>query len=124
MFGIKIIKDGEYNKMKNIYDTYQEYSEEKETEIRRLEKDCESLRQQLNDKMKEVNKLQDLNTRLKSQNNSLSMFKRDTLEAMANIDIAGFQFQYCTKKCKHCKNEQPDCKKYEFGKHQFCVIPK
>lgn len=124
MFGIKIIKDGEYNKMKNIYDTYQEYSEEKETEIRRLEKDCESLRQQLNDKMKEVNKLQDLNTRLKSQNNSLSMFKRDTLEAMANIDIAGFQFQYCTKKCKHCKNEKPDCKKYEFGKHQFCVIPK
>ena len=46
MFGFKIIREHEYKILMSIYDTYQEYSREKKTEIKKLESDCASLRQQ------------------------------------------------------------------------------
>jgi hypothetical protein len=72
----------------------------------------------------EVNKLQEQNNNYLREVKSLREFKRDTLEAMGQIDLAGFQLSYCTKKCKHCEHKQKDCKKYEFGTHQYCVIHK
>jgi len=124
MFGKIIISESEYIKMKEIYDTYKEYSEEKESEIKCLKSDLDSLRQQNSDLRKEINKLRDFNNRLKSQNKSLSEFRRDTLEAMGQVDLAGFRLSYCTKKCEHCTSKHTDCRKYKFGSHEYCVIPK
>jgi len=125
MFGIiKILWKSEYLEMKKIYDTYQEYSCEKEAEIKKLESDCASLREQNGNLRMEVNKLQEQNKNYLREVKSLREFKRDTLEAMGQIDLAGFQLSYCTKKCEHCKREQRDCKKYKFGNHEYCVIPK
>ena len=124
MFGIiKILWKSEYLEMKRIHDTYRGYSREKETEIKKLESDCASLREQNGNLRMEVNKLKEQNDYLREVK-SLREFKRDTLEAMGQIDIAGFRLSCCTKKCKHCEHEQKDCKKYKFGTHQYCVIPK
>ena len=125
MFGIiKILWKSEYLEMKKIYDTYQEYSSEKESEIERLESDLRSLREQNGNLRMEVNKLQEQNNNYLREVKSLREFRRDTLEAMGQIDLAGFRLSYCTKKCKNCEHEQKDCKKYEFGTHQYCVIHK
>jgi len=124
MFGIKIISEKAYDKMVQLVERHTRSHNATEDQIDQLKADCESLREQLNEKMKEVNKLREQNNNLQREAKSLREFKRDTLEAMGHIDLAGFQLQCCTKKCKHCENEQHDCKKYEFGKHQYCVIPK
>lgn len=124
MFGIKIISEREYNELKARIE-HQKKSVELTQNLYLKEKgDCESLREQLNDKMQEVNKLQERNGKLQRENKSLREFRRDTLEAMGQIDLAGFQLSYCTKKCDRCDNEQHDCQKYEFGSHHYCVIPK
>ena len=124
MFGIKVIKESEYNNLKEVAHRHYEAHKKEQAVYEQEKKDCESLRRQLNDKIKEVNKLREQNNNLQREVKSLREFKRDTLDAMGHIDLAGFQLQHCTKKCKHCENEQHDCKKYEFGKHQYCVIPK
>ena len=124
MFGFKIISEKEYARLLGRILELSGESSVKNEDVEKLKNDCESLRQQLNDKIKEVNKLREKNNNYLHEVKSLREFKRDTLDAMGHIDLAGFQLQYCTKKCKHCENEQHDCKKYEFGKHQYCVIPK
>ena len=124
MFGIKIISEKAYDKMVQLVERHTRSHKVTEDQIDQLKADCESLREQLNEKMKEVNKLREQNNNLQREAKSLREFKRDTLEAMGQIDLAGFQLSVCTKKCKHCENEGTDCKKYEFGKHQYCVIPK
>ena len=124
MFGIKIIKESEYNDLKEVANRHYEAHKKEQKVYKQAQKDCESLRHQLNDKMKENNKLHDQNNNYLREVKSLREFKRDTLEAMGQIDLAGFRLSYCTKKCKHCENEQQDCRKYQFGNHQYCVIPK
>jgi len=124
MFGIKIVSEREYRRLVKNDNEWSQEKSELTKELHQSVNDCESLREQLNEKMKEVNKLREQNNNLQREAKSLREFKRDTLEAMGHIDLAGFQLQCCTKKCKHCENEQHDCKKYEFGKHQYCVIPK
>ena len=124
MFGIKIISERDYYLMCSLTHDAKELDENRVRKINSLSEDCDSLRNQLNEKMKEVNKLREQNNNYLREVKSLREFKRDTLEAMGHIDLAGFQLQHCTKKCKHCENEQHECKKYEFGKHQYCVIPK
>lgn len=124
MFGIKIISKSEYMELKQVATRHYEAHQKERAVYDTIVKDCESLREQLNEKIKEVFKLRDQNNNYLREVKSLREFRRDTLEAMRQIDLAGFQLSYCTKKCKHCEHEQKDCKKYEFGKHQYCVIPK
>jgi chromosome segregation ATPase len=124
MFGIKIIKESEYWRMMELVERHTKSHNATDAQIEKLKRDCESLRQQLNDKISELVKCQDQNSNYLREVKSLREFRRDTLEAMGQIDLAGFQLSYCTKKCKHCDNEGHDCKKYQFGNHQYCVIPK
>ena len=124
MFGFKTIREDEFNKLMHMKEEAEERIREAIEAREKIEQDCKSLRKQLGEKMKEINRLNDKMTKMVNELNSLRYFKRDTLEAMGQIDLAGFQLHYCTRKCKHCDNEQHDCKKYEFGKHQYCVMPK
>jgi chromosome segregation ATPase len=124
MFGKIIISESEYNELTRIKKEAEERIQNVIDGRKKIERDCASLREQLSDKMQEINKLRDLNNRLKSQNKSLSEFRRDTLEAMGQVDLAGFRLSYCTKKCEHCTSKHTDCRKYKFGSHEYCVIPK
>ena len=117
MFGIKIISKKEYNKLVDYDNIWGRIHIEDGKIIERLSNDCVSLRQQLNDQMAECRKLKDAN-------DSLRRFKRDTLEALANIDLCSFRLKVCVSKCDHCKHEPTDCRKYIFGSHTFCVILK
>ena len=124
MFGFKIISEKEYARLLGRILELSGESSVKNEDVEKLKNDCESLRQQLNDKIKEVNKLREQNNNYLREVKSLREFRRDTLEAMGQIDLAGFQLSYCTKKCSKCANRERDCKKYQFGTHEYCVIPK
>ena len=117
MFGIKIIFEKEYKKLTDNNNSWGREHQELGKQIERLRSDNDSLRQQLNDQMKECRKLQQANEKLRE-------FKRDTLEALANIDLGSFRLKVCVSKCDHCKHEPTDCRKYTFGSHTFCVITK
>lgn len=93
--------------------------------------DCYSLRKQNSVLREENSKLEEENTllteknkSLKNDNNKLRQFKRDTLEALANIDFGSFRPIVCKSKCETCENEPTDCKKYQFGNHTFCLVRK
>lgn len=125
MFGIKIISSSRYNDLLEIA-SQAKSDTPSETELDtliKLESDCESLRQQNGELREKYNKMIEENNSLKREVKSLIQFKRDTLEAMGKIDIAGFRLSVCKHKCKHCKHEQPECCKYTFGNHEFCIIP-
>jgi len=117
MFGIKIISKKEYNELKANAKAFLLYHPGTVEQVVSLSKDMRSLRQQLNDQMAECRKLKDANDYLRQ-------FKRDTLEALANIDLGSFRLQVCKSKCDTCDQEHTDCKKYSFGSLSFCVIPK
>ena len=130
MFGFKIIRESEYNDLKEVANRHYEAHKKERAEYEKTKKDCKSLREQLNEKIKENKKLEETiaisgsEGKLKAEVRSLREFKRDTLEAMGQIDLAGFRLSYCTKKCSKCENEGLGCKKYQFGTHEYCVIPK
>ena len=117
MFGIKIISERKFFQMKNLIERHDKAQSEKDREIERINKDLESLRQQLNDKMKECRKLQQVNEELRK-------FKYDTLKVLDNIDLGSFRLKVCVSKCDTCEHEPSSCRKYSFGSHTFCVIPK
>ena len=123
MFGLKIISKSHYNNMVRDMNEGLERIVELQKKNERLSKDVDPLREQLNEKMEEINKLREQNNNYMHEVKSLREFKRDTLEAMGQIELAGFRLKYCTNKCKNCDHEKAGCKKYEFGKHQYCVIP-
>jgi len=129
MFGIKIIRESEYNDLKEVSRNYEAHKKEREI-YEQTKKDCKSLREQNSELRKKIQEYEEVinmpgsEAKLKAEVKSLRDFKRDTLEAMGQIDLAGFRLQYCTKKCKHCENVQSDCKKYQFGSHEYCVIKK
>ena len=124
MFGFRIIKELDYKRFLKLEKERDEMENELREEIYQLSKDNGSLRETNGNLRMEVNKLQEQNNKYLREVKSLREFRRDTLEAMGQIDLAGFRLSYCTKKCKNCEHEQKDCKKYEFGTHQYCVIPK
>lgn len=130
MFGIKIISKSEYEFLLSEAAKVTSNNAVSIADYEKLKEDCKSLREQLNEKIKENKKLEETiaisgsEGKLKAEVRSLREFKRDTLEALGQIDIAGFHLAYCTKKCKHCEHAQSDCKKYQFGTHEYCVIPK
>ena len=117
MFGIKIISKKYFEHMQELVERHTSSSNETRMQLDRLKSDCDSLRQQLNDQRAECRKLKDAN-------DSLRQFKRDTLEALANIDLGSFRLKVCKSKCDTCDHEPTDCKKYTFGSHSFCVIQK
>jgi small-conductance mechanosensitive channel len=117
MFGIKIISARKYAQLLDDLRKSDEDFALLQKNLSREKADCDSLRQQLNDQMKECRKLQQANEKLRQ-------FKRDTLEALANIDLGSSRLKVCISKCDHCKHEPTDCRKYTFGSHTFCVIPK
>lgn len=108
MFGIKIISDREYRRMEGEIRTLYSSIEPLRMENKKLGKDLESLRDQLNDSIKEVQKLR--------------QFKRDTLEALSDIDLGDVRIKLCSQKCDKCGEESKDCSKYEYGEHAFCVF--
>ena len=124
MFGIKIISKSEYEKFQQLDRCWSKEEKVYKKNILDLSKDCESLRKQLSEKIKAAAKLFDQNETLQREVKSLREFRRDTLEAIGQIDLAGFRLSYCTKKCSKCENEGLGCKKYQFGTHEYCVIPK
>ena len=130
MFRFKIISKSEYEFLLSEAAKVTSNNAVSIADYKKLKEDCKSLREQLNEKIKENKKLEETMAisgsegKLKAEVKSLREFKRDTLEAMGQIDIAGFHLQYCTKKCGKCKLEGTNCKKYQFGTHEYCVIPK
>ena len=130
MFGIKIISKSEYEFLLSEAAKVTSNNAVSIADYKKLKEDCKSLREQLNEKIKENKKLEETiaisgsEGKLKAEVRSLREFKRDTLEAMGQIDLAGFRLSYCTKKCSKCENEGLGCKKYQFGTHEYCVIPK
>lgn len=124
MFGIKIIKEEEYNILINRCERLEKATEEMQNLYLKEKKDCKSLREQNSELRLEKTKHFNLITALQNEAKSLRNFRRDTLKALGEIDIAGFQLSYCTKRCEHCKRENKGCKKYKFGSHEYCVIKK
>ena len=61
MFGIKIIKESEYNDLVQCALRHYEAHKKECVAYERTKKDCASLREQLNEKMTEVNKLHEEN---------------------------------------------------------------
>ena len=117
MFGIKIISEREYNELKANAKAFLFYHPGTVEQVESLSKDINSLRQQLNDQMKECRKLQQVNEELRK-------FKYDTLKVLDNIDLGSFRLKVCDSKCDTCEHEPSSCRKYSFGSHTFCVIPK
>ena len=124
MFGFKIVSESEYNRLTRITKEAEKRIQDAIDGRKKIESDCDSLRQQNSDLRVENYKLRDQSNKYLREVKSLREFRRDTLAALDQINLAGFRLEYCTKKCMHCKQEQPDCRKYEFGRHQYCVTPK
>lgn len=117
MFGIKIISEKKYNQMNELVERHIKAHAKERNEYVRAKSDLESIRQRLNDEI-------DQRSRLSAECNRLRQFKRDTLEALADIDLGSFRLSLCRTKCDKCNHEHPDCKKYTFGKLTFCEFPK
>lgn len=120
MFGIKIISEKEYVKMQELVESNN--VTRNQLSIMRNERDF--IDNQLKNLQYEYDHLKDRFKKLESEANHLRAFKRDTLEALANIDLGSFRIQVCESKCDTCDKEPTDCHKYTFGSHSFCVIPK
>jgi hypothetical protein len=59
MFGIKIISSKRYEHLVDIEQNHEVYKQEMLNDLERIEKDLDSLREQLSEKMMENNKLYD-----------------------------------------------------------------
>lgn len=131
MFGIKIISEKKYVKIQELVERQIKSSNATRTKIENMKFDNECLlnkiraleKEKMNLRQKHMECEQTIR-KLKMYNISLRAFKRDTLEALANIDLGSFRLQVCESKCDTCDQEPTDCKKYSFGSHTFCVIPK
>ena len=107
MFGFKIISEKEYLRMLELVERHTSSHNATSKQIDNLKSDLESLRSQLNEKIAKIKKLEKTNEKLRE-------FKRDTLEALSDIDLEGFRLSINKTKCENCKEEQEDCKKLSF----------
>jgi predicted nuclease with TOPRIM domain len=117
MFGIKVIKESEYNNLKEVAHRHYEAHKKEQAVYEQEKKDCESLRQQLNDKIKEVKKLKAKEDKyLDRINKLLSKLK----------DKSDVEFEVITEPtmCDLCKHEFKSCKKIVIGDTTVCVVPK
>ena len=68
MFGIKIISSKRYEHLVDIEQNHEVYKQEMLNDLERIEKDLDSLREQLSDKMMENNRLQEEFRKIKINN--------------------------------------------------------
>ena len=107
MFGIKIIKEDEYNKLVKCQKDFDAITNELREELFQLTKDNASLREQLNKMIMDVQR-----ANLKEDSSSLS--KLHKLCIIKNKDYL----------CDKCKFEGLKCKKLEFANQTICVCDK
>ena len=119
MFGFKLIREDELFSLRKRLENAETFLQEESSKIEKLKSDCQSLRSQ-NGKLRiKVNQLE-------TENAGLSQFKTDAIDALGSIDLGGFHIgvhNSACNTCNTCKEEHKDCRKYTFGKHDFCVIP-
>lgn len=138
MFGIKIISEKKHNELIGEIEDLTVKLNDAIAKRQGRESTIDQLFQQLADETDKNEKLNqkvikferdfaNFNNRiakLTAKNEELKAFKRDVLEALGGIDLGDFRLSVCNKKCDTCDKEPTDCKKYTFGDHTFCVIPK
>ena len=107
MFGIKIIKDYELNKLIECQTRFDAITEGLRKEIYCLTKDNTSLREQLNKMIMDVQKA------------NLGM-NTTSLSKLHNLCIIKNKNYLCDK----CKFVNTDCKKLEFANQTICVCDK
>lgn len=105
MFGIKFISEREYERLKNCEAVWNARKDVMSEADELLKRDCDSLREQLNEKIREISKL-------KSQSFSFDEFFKVIVNGTKPV------------KCSDCENEQADCKKYTSGKYSVCILKK
>lgn len=121
MFGIKIIKKSEYDNLVSRHERQIKKAEDVVGLCNKEQSDNQSLREQLSDKMMEINKLRSTNNSYKREIENLRAFKRDTLAFFGKVDLGSFRIQICNESCKPCDARSS---RFTFEKHSFCVIPK
>jgi hypothetical protein len=103
MFGIKIISKSYYEFLLNEAAKVPVGEVVGANKYKQLEKDCESLREQLDEKTMELAKLR-----------NCKKLRFDDL----------FEFHVDLPHCSECPKEQPDCKKFSVGSHTVCITNK
>lgn len=121
MFGIKIIKKSEYDNLVRRHECQIKKAEDMVDLCNKEQSDNQSLREQLGDKMKEINKLRSTNNSYKREIENLRAFKRDTLAFFGKVDLGSFRIQICNESCKPCDARSS---RYSFGDYSFCIRPK
>ena len=107
MFGIKIIKDFEYNQLIKCQKDFNSTTNELREEIYQLAKDNASLRVQLNKMIMDVHR--------ENQKENIS-----SLSNLHDLCIIKNKNYLCDK----CKFVNTDCKKLEFANQTICVCGK
>ena len=107
MFGIKIINEKELSRLKQIEQDWELEVNKYREQIFKTAKDCTSLREQLNEKIKQIRELE-----LEKNAPSFS-----TLTQLHIIKTAN-------NKCDTCKYGVEKCKKLEFANKTICVCGK
>lgn len=105
MFGFKLITEKELERLRNLEILWESRKDVLSESEELLKRDCESLREQLNQKISQINKM-----------------KKESFnfEDFFNVIVNGSK----TKKCSECENEQEDCKKITSGKYSVCILRK
>ena len=110
MLRFRVMPKSKYDSLVNDRKAAEEKVKLLQDKLERANRDIESLRKQLNERIYDVRRLK--------------QFKTDTLSALGKIDFAGFCLSICNAKCDCCAEESDDCKKFQFGKHLFCLKKK
>lgn len=117
MFGIKIIKESEYNSLKEVANRHYEAHKKELAEYEQVKKDCESLRQQNSDLRKKNDKLH------AKEEKHLARINKLLGKLKEKCDVE-FELLPDPEQCSLCKHEFKSCKKLSVGDKTFCVVPK
>lgn len=124
MFGFKIIRESEYNDLKEVANRHYEAHKKERAEYEQTKKDLYSLREQNGELRKKNNRLQE---RIGSLNSRIDKHLTRINSLLAKLkDKADIEFEVLTEpaKCDLCKHEFKSCKKLTVGDTTVCVVPK